>query len=196
MPHQSSSTPSRFLIGLLLTILSFVGTGQAAWAARDGDRTGYFIEFLARPTQYVADHAFIQLGTIGPGGAAHVNEVVGFYPRDFPRINFSTSLFNAPGVIMRLPEDSSRHATARYRLMVDAVTYRKALTHAARMRRTWTRYDLFTRNCNAVFFEFAARLGLHIRHDMLAQPGNIIADIREAHGGGVLRVWRAGAGKR
>ncbi len=69
-------------------------------------------------------------------------------------------------------------------------TYLKALAHAQRMTADWHRYDLATENCNTLIFEFADRLGLEVRHDMLDLPANIVRGLKENNGGRSRASWR------
>ena len=125
-------------------------------------------------------------------GAEHsrADATIGLYPAAYPRTD-RAALFNAPGKIMKTPADRREQATARYRVDVSEATYAKALAHARRMSADWRRYDLATENCNKVVFEFADRLGLEVRRDMLDLPANIVRGMRRRQRWPLARVVAA-----
>ncbi len=148
-----------------------------------------YIEFLARPSSCIVGHSFVQIGTVTRDGAVRVDKTIALYPARYPRTD-GAALLNAPGRIMKTTADIRERASARYRVGVSEGTYQKALAHARRMSAEWRRYDLMTENCNSVLFEFAERLGLEVRRDMLDLPANIVRGMEYSNGGRSRASWR------
>ena len=153
------------------------------------DRPTRYVEFLARPTSCLVGHSFVQIGTMTRDGAMRADVTLGLYPAHYPHMDVD-ALINAPGRIARTSADTRARATARYQLAVSEATYRKALSHGRHMAAKWRRYDLTTENCNAVLFEFADRLGLNVRRDMMDLPANIVSHMQMINGGRSRASWR------
>jgi hypothetical protein len=155
----------------------------------------HYIEFLARPTSCLVGHSFVQIGTVTRKGSLRPDVTLGLYPALYPRMD-REALVNASGRLMKTPADTRNQATVRYRIDVSEATYRKAMAHARRISVEWRRYDLLSENCNKVLFEFADRLGLEVRRDMMDLPGNIVSHLEIANGGRTRASWRPDTHKR
>lgn len=159
------------------------------------EKPARYIEFLARPTSCLVGHSFVQIGSVARDGSMRADATLGLYPSRYPRMDVE-ALVNAPGRITQTPADTRDRATARYRLDVSEVTYRKALAHGQRLRAEWRRYDLISENCNKVLFEFADRLGLDTRRDMMDLPANVVSHLKVVNGGRSRASWRQAPMKR
>jgi hypothetical protein len=172
---------------------------RMTWIARsqlvDPAGSTHYIEFLARPTSCLVGHSFVQIGTVTRKGSLRPDVTLGLYPALYPRMD-REALVNASGRLMKTPADTRDQATVRYRIDVSEATYRKAMAHARRISTEWRRYDLVTENCNKVLFEFADRLGLEVRRDMMDLPGNIVSHLEIANGGRTRASWRPDTHKR
>jgi Domain of unknown function (DUF4105) len=176
----------------LLTIVAVAAAfavSELPVLAEQGPNPARYVEFLARPSSYIAGHSFVQIGTIARDGSVRVDRTIGLYPARYPHTD-SAALNDAPGKIMKTPSDLRVRTTARYRIDVSESTYREALAHAQRITAAWHRYDLATENCNKVIFEFADRLGLEVRRDMLDLPANVVRALKQSNGGRTRASWR------
>jgi hypothetical protein len=177
---------SSLIVGLFGVLASLLLPTSAGHGQPPATR---YIEFLVRPSSCVVGHSFVQIGTVTRGGALRADVTIGLYPAAYPRTD-RAALVNAPGRIMKTAADRRERATARYLVTVSDTTYAKALDHARRIAKDWRRYDLATENCNKVLFEFADRLGLDVRHDMLDLPANIVRGMVSSNGGRSRASWR------
>lgn len=181
-------------VPLLAAAVLIGGWTGAAAAPRTPERTGYFIEFLARPTEFGVDHAFVQIGRTGADGRDRIASTIAFFPLAYPNIDLTSPLFDTIGSVRTVPEDHAANASVRHRVEVDAATHAKAIAHGERMRRSWRYYDLATRNCNAVIFEYADRLGLAVPRAPADLSANLIRKMSELNGERRRVGWRKRAG--
>lgn len=187
--HCAAGTTALAVATLVAACIA-LGSAPASAKQRAGERTGHFIEFLARPTEYLVDHAFVRIGRTARNGRDRDVTTVAFFPAGYPDIGLTTPLFDTRGDIRSVAEDHPARSSARFRVWVDAAVYRKAVAHAAWMRRHWRRYDLLSRNCNAVLFEYADRLGLAVPKLHIAQSSMLVREIA-AGAPRKLRAWKS-----
>ncbi len=158
-------------------------------AAADQGTHARYIAFFARPSSVVVGHSFVEISTGAKDGTTRADATIGLYPARYPRMD-AEALVNAPGKIMKTADDRRDRATASFSVAVSEATYRKALAHVGYLRSTWRRYDLATENCNALVFEFADRLGLEFKRDMLDLPENIVRGMASSNDGRFRASWR------
>jgi len=138
--------------------------------------TGYYVDFLARPSQYVG-HSYIQTGTIDLRGTAHTVATAGFYPKS------AKAYFDAPGIVMATPADLRSSPSVRYRVAVSERTFRKTTNLLHQLPATWTHYDLFGRNCNHMVARVARQIGLDAPGDFTDLPENYVRKLQAMNGG-------------
>lgn len=178
------------LVAILAMIHLVADQAPAASKPWSHARARYFIAFLARPTEFGVDHAFVQVGHTSADGSEFVHSTIAFFPEGYPDIDHRTPLFDTRGSVRSVREDNSRNATAQHRVWVDAATFAKALAHGRWMRRHWRYYDLMTRNCNAVLFEFAERLGLTTHGSPTEQSSALVRALAQ-NNRDRSRTWKA-----
>jgi len=183
----------RGAFGLMLLIwfaalFQDIAPATAKPAASTG--TGFYIDFLARPTEYAVDHAFVQIGRTALDGRDLSSTTIAFFPAGYPDIRLTTPLFRTFGNIRSVPEDRPPNASARFRVWVDERVYGKALAHGAWMRRRWRHYDLITRNCNSVLFEYADRLGLNVPKWQIEGSSNLVRAMGDSNPPRLRRAWK------
>lgn len=65
--HHANGTTALAVMILVAACIA-LGSSPALAKQRAGERTGHFIEFLARPTEYLVDHAFVRIGMTARNG--------------------------------------------------------------------------------------------------------------------------------
>ena len=145
--------------------------------------SGYYVDFLARPTQYFG-HSYIQIGSVDRDGRGHPAATVGFYPKTVKTV------FNAPGFVGATARDLKAKPSVRYRVAVSERTYRKTAAMFGALPRAWRRYDLVGRNCNHMVGHVAGRLGLAVPGEPSDLPESYVRAMQAANGGRSRASWR------
>lgn len=178
---------------LATAILAF--SGDVSLAARTVHRSavkaqgshaaasGYYVEFLARPSQYFG-HSYVQVGRIDRAATARTTATVGFYPKSVK------SVFDAPGTVTATPSDLRATPSVRYRVAVSERTFRKTVALVNKLPDTWQRYDLVGRNCNHLVGRIARQIGLGDPGGYADLPENYVRSMRAANGGRTRASWR------
>lgn len=179
---------------LLAIALLVVGVAPAhaarTWSAQHSHskprltvQPNYYVEFLARPSQYFG-HSYVRIGSISPSGASHPAATAGFYPKQ-PK-----TVFNAPGIITATRTDVRAKPSARYRLAVSERTFHKVSKLLAALPKTWTRYDLVGHNCNHLIALVARQIGLSTPTDYADLPINYVHALQAGNTGRTRASWR------
>jgi len=160
------------------SVESRVAAHRAAGAGRD-----YYIEFLARPSQYFG-HSYVRLGRIDGSGKAHAGVTAGYYP-----VN-ADAAFGGPSLVTATRDDLHAKPSVRYRVAVSGRTYRKTSAMIARLPLTWRRYDLVSRNCNHLVGAIAGKIGLSVPGDYADVPESYVRALHAANAGRERASWR------
>jgi len=144
---------------------------------------GYYVDFLARPTQYFG-HSYVQIGTIDHKGRSHPAATAGFYPKSVK------SVFGAPGFVTATSADLGSKHSVRYRLAVSRRTFKKTSALIGQLTHTWDRYDLVGHNCNHLIGSVAGHIGLAVPGEYADLPENYVRAMASSNGGRIRASWR------
>ena len=145
--------------------------------AATAEAIAFYVEFRARDDGAFG-HSYVTLGTIDTIGQLRETVVVGFMPKGAEDDHWSKFGIPVTGSVGVSSSDLVRRPNARFRVTINRATYFRLVNKVRELRKAWTTYELFVRNCNDFLSEIASSAGLRAPIVTAQYPVHYVADLR------------------
>jgi hypothetical protein len=200
----------RTLITIAVAALSFGLTGLSATAQETSAATSapsrqsgssykpYFFEFRARAAASYG-HMYVLYGQVNGHGEIIKSDIAGLHPAGDANDCENCSVVTwTLGHLLFVPSETGasdgdleeKYVSSRFRVMVDAATFKKVSAHIAKMKADTPVWHAVLRNCVSFGNEIAGVLGLKTPTYLWLQPKTYVDDLRELNGGKPQRPLR------
>lgn len=170
-------------------------------AAKRSSYKPYFVEFRARSAATYG-HMYVLYGRLNGRGEIVSSDIAGLHPKgdanDCPNCSVVSwmigHLVPVPGETGASDGDlEEKYVTARYRVHVDAPTFRKVSAHIAKLKADNPMWNALWNNCVTFGNGIADQMGLKTPGFLWMKPEDYVAALREANGGRPQRALRFAA---
>jgi cell division septation protein DedD len=151
----------------------------------------YFVEFRARFAASYG-HMYVLYGQVNGRGEIVKSDIAGLHPAGDANNCDNCSLAAwTLGHIFFVPAETGasdgdleeKYVTARYRVMVDAATFKKVSEHIRKLKAEKPMWNAFMRNCVLFGNDIAGNVGLKTPGFLLLEPKYYVEQLRELNGG-------------
>lgn len=166
----------------------------------------YFLEFRARSAATYG-HMYVLYGKVNSRNEIVSSDIAGLHPAGDKNDCENCSVVGwTLGHLLFVPSETGasdgdleeKYVSARYRVMVDAPTFKKVSAYIAKLKADNPMWNAIWRNCVSFGNDIAENAGLKTPGFALMEPADYVARLRELNGGkpqGPLRYAAGGAGK-
>jgi hypothetical protein len=151
----------------------------------------YFVEFRARAAASYG-HMYIFYGQVNGRGEIVKSDIAGLHPAGDANDCENCSLVPwTLGHILFVPSETGasdgdleeKYVTARYRVMVDAETFRKVSAYIRKFKTDPPLWNAFLRNCVTFGNDIAEYMGLKTPSFRWLEPKDYVESLRDLNGG-------------
>jgi hypothetical protein len=166
--------------------------------ANQGSYKSYFFEFRARSAASYG-HMYVLYGQVNSRGEIIKSDIAGLHPAgDANNCENCSVVTWMIGHLLFVPSETGasdgdleeKYVTSRYRVMVDAATFKKVSAHIAKMKADTPVWHAMLRNCVSFGNDIAGYLGLKTPTYLWLEPKTYVDDLRELNGGKPQRPLR------
>jgi hypothetical protein len=158
----------------------------------------YFVEFRARAAASYG-HMYVFYGQVNGRGEIIKSDIAGLHPAgDANNCDNCSVVTWTLGHLIPVPSETGasdgdleeKYVAARYRVMVDAATYKKVAAHIAKMKTDTPMWHALWRNCVSFGNDIASYLGLKTPTFLWMEPKDYVESLRDLNGGKPQRALR------
>src|SRR5215468_3454195 len=158
----------------------------------------YFVEFRARAAASYG-HMYVIYGQVNGRGEIIKSDIAGLHPAgDANNCDNCSVVTWTLGHLIPVPSETGasdgdleeKYVAARYRVMVDAATYKKVAAHIAKMKTDTPMWHALWRNCVSFGNDIASYLGLKTPTFLWMEPKDYVESLRDLNGGKPQRALR------
>jgi hypothetical protein len=184
-------------LGLLASAVSANEPNPDASSATSSPKTGqssykpYFVEFRARAAASYG-HMYVIYGQVNGRGEIIKSDIAGLHPAGDANDCDNCSVVTwTLGHLLFVPSETGasdgdleeKYVTARYRVMVDAATYKKVSTHISKLKAETPVWHALLHNCVSFGNDIAGSLGLKTPTFVWMEPKDYVESLRDLNGG-------------
>jgi len=161
----------------------------------------YFVEFRARSAATYG-HMYVLYGQVNGRGEIIKSDIAGLHPAGDSNDCENCSVVSwTLGHLLFVPSETGasdgdleeKYVTARYRIMVDAATFKTVSAHIAEMKRDTPLWNALWRNCVSFGNDIAKYVGLKTPGFIWMEPKDYVEKLRELNGGNPQRPLKFAA---
>jgi hypothetical protein len=151
----------------------------------------YFVEFRARSAASYG-HMYVLYGQVNSRGEIIKSDIAGLHPSGDANDCENCSVITwTLGHLIFVPSETGasdgdleeKYVTARYRVMVDADTFKNISAHIAKLKADTPLWNALWRNCVSFGNDIAGFMGLKTPTFIWLEPKDYVEDLRELNGG-------------
>jgi hypothetical protein len=151
----------------------------------------YFFEFRARSAATYG-HMYVLYGRVNGRGEIVSSDIAGLHPAgDGNNCDNCSVVPWTIGHVLFVPAETGasdgdleeKYVSGRYRVMVDAATYKKVATYIAKLKAENPTWNALWRNCVSFGNDIAGNLGLKTPGFVWLEPQDYVNRLRELNGG-------------
>lgn len=151
----------------------------------------YFVEFRARSAATYG-HMYVLYGRVNGRGEIVKSDIAGLHPAGDANDCENCSVVPwTLGHILFVPSETGasdgdleeKYVSARYRVMVDAATFRKVSAYISKLKADTPMWNALLRNCVSFGNNIAENLGLKTPAFIWMEPKDYVERLRELNGG-------------
>jgi hypothetical protein len=151
----------------------------------------YFVEFRARAAASYG-HMYVIYGQVNGRGEIIKSDIAGLHPAgDANNCENCSVVTWTLGHLLFVPSETGasdgdleeKYVTARYRVMVDAATYKKIAAHISKLKAETPVWHALLRNCVSFGNDIAGTLGLKTPTFIWMEPKDYVESLRDLNGG-------------
>ena len=151
----------------------------------------YFFEFRARSAASYG-HMYVFYGQVNGRGEIIKSDIAGLHPAgDANNCDNCSVVTWTLGHLLFVPSETGasdgdleeKYVTARYRVMVDAATYKKVSAHISKLKSEAQVWHALLRNCVSFGNDIAGSLGLKTPTFLWMEPKDYVEGLRDLNGG-------------
>jgi hypothetical protein len=151
----------------------------------------YFFEFRARAAASYG-HMYVIYGQVNGRGEIIKSDIAGLHPAgDANNCDNCSVMTWTLGHLLFVPSETGasdgdleeKYVTARYRVMVDAATYKKVSAHISKLKSETQVWHALLRNCVSFGNDIAGSLGLKTPTFIWMEPKDYVEGLRDLNGG-------------
>lgn len=196
----------RFGFGLAIALAGLIAlpamaTENSGAEAKRSSYKPYFVEFRARSAATYG-HMYVLYGRLNSRGEIASSDIAGLHPagdgNNCPNCSVVSWMLGhlvfVPGETGASDGDlEEKYVTARYRVHVDAPTFRKVSAHIAQLKADNPMWNALWNNCVMFGNGIADQMGLKTPGFLWMKPEDYVASLREANGGKPQRALKFAA---
>ena len=161
----------------------------------------YFVEFRSRSAATYG-HMYVLYGQVNGRGEIIKSDIAGLHPAGDSNDCENCSVVSwTLGHLLFVPSETGasdgdleeKYVTARYRIMVDAATFKTVSAHIAEMKRDTPLWNALWRNCVSFGNDIAKYVGLKTPAFIWMEPKDYVEKLRELNGGNPQRPLKFAA---
>jgi hypothetical protein len=169
-------------------------TGQSSYKP-------YFVEFRARAAASYG-HMYVIYGQVNGRGEIIKSDIAGLHPAGDANDCDNCSVVTwTLGHLLFVPSETGasdgdleeKYVTARYRVMVDAATYKKVSAHINKLKADSPVWHALLHNCVSFGNDIAGSLGLKTPTFIWMEPKDYVENLRDLNGGKPQKALRFAA---
>jgi len=151
----------------------------------------YFVEFRSRAAATYG-HMYVIYGQLNGRGEIIKSDIAGLHPAGDANDCDNCSVITwTLGHLLFVPSETGasdgdleeKYVTARYRVMVDAATYKKVSAHISKLKSETQVWHALLRNCVSFGNDIAGSLGLKTPTFIWMEPKDYVENLRDLNGG-------------
>jgi len=151
----------------------------------------YFVEFRARSAATYG-HMYVLYGQVNGRGEIVKSDIVGLHPAGDRNDCENCSVVSwTLGHLLFVPSETGasdgdleeKYVSARYRVMVDAATFKKASAYISKLKAENPMWNALWRNCVSFGNNIAENVGLKTPGFVWREPKDYVEQLRELNGG-------------
>src|SRR5450830_474512 len=151
----------------------------------------YFVEFRARSAATYG-HMYVLYGQVNGRGEIVKSDIVGLHPAGDRNDCENCSVVSwTLGHLLFVPSETGasdgdleeKYVSARYRVMVDAATFKKASAYISKLKAENPMWNALWRNCVSFGNDIAENVGLQTPGFVWLEPKDYVEQLRELNGG-------------
>jgi hypothetical protein len=178
------------LTGLPATAQETPGSTRPSIASQNSYKP-YFVEFRARSAASYG-HMYVLYGQVNGRGEIIKSDIAGLHPAgDSNDCENCSVVAWTVGHLLFVPSETGasdgdleeKYVTARYRVMVDAATFKKVSAHIAKMKADTPLWNALWRNCVSFGNDVAGFMNLKTPTFIWLEPKDYVEHLRELNGG-------------
>jgi|SRR5689334_19148939 len=161
----------------------------------------YFVEFRARSAATYG-HMYVLYGQVNGRGEIIKSDIAGLHPAGDANDCENCSVLGwTLGHLIFVPSETGasdgdleeKYVTARYRIMVDAATFKTVSAHIAKLKSDTPLWNALWRNCVSFGNDVAKYAGLKTPAFIWMEPKDYVEKLRELNGGDPQRPLKFAA---
>jgi hypothetical protein len=161
----------------------------------------YFFEFRARSAASYG-HMYVLYGQVNGRGEIVKSDIAGLHPAGDANDCENCSLLAwTLGHILFVPSEigasdgdlEEKYVTARYRVMVDAATYKKVSAYISKLKADKPMWNAFVSSCVTFGNGIAENIGLKTPASVFMEPKDYVESLRDLNGGKPQKALRFAA---
>jgi len=161
----------------------------------------YFVEFRARAAASYG-HMYVIYGQVNGRGEIIKSDIAGLHPAGDANDCDNCSVITwTLGHLMFVPSETGasdgdleeKYVTARYRVMVDAATYKKVSAHINKLKSDSPVWHALLHNCVSFGNDIAGSMGLKTPNFIWLEPKDYVESLRDLNGGKPQKALRFAA---
>jgi hypothetical protein len=166
-------------------------TATASPKASQNSYKPYFVEFRSRSAATYG-HMYVIYGQVNGRGEIIKSDIAGLHPAGDANDCDNCSVITwTLGHLMFVPSETGasdgdleeKYVTARYRVMVDAATFKKVSGHINKLKADQPVWHALLHNCVSFGNDIAGSLGLKTPTFIWMQPKDYVESLRDLNGG-------------
>src|SRR5215470_10754676 len=151
----------------------------------------YFVEFRARSAASYG-HMYVLYGQVNSRGEIIKSDIAGLHPTgDSNECENCSVVTWTLGHVLFVPSETGasdgdleeKYVTARYRVMMDATTFKNISAHIAKLKASTPLWNALWRNCVSFGNDIAGFMGLKTPTFIWLEPKDYVENLRELNGG-------------
>ena len=188
------------LVGLTVSSAFAIET-NARGATSTSSYKPYFVEFRARAAASYG-HMYVIYGQVNSRGEIVKSDIAGLHPAgDANDCDNCSVLTWTIGHLIFVPSETGasdgdleeKYVTARYRVMVDAATYKKVSAHISKLKSDSPVWHALLHNCVSFGNDIAGSMGLKTPNFIWLEPKDYVEHLRDLNGGKPQKALRFAA---
>src|SRR5215831_6892103 len=161
----------------------------------------YFVEFRSRSAATYG-HMYVIYGQVNGRGEIIKSDIAGLHPAGDANDCDNCSVITwTLGHLMFVPSETGasdgdleeKYVTARYRVMVDAATYKKVSAHINKLKSDSPVWHALLHNCVSFGNDIAGSMGLKTPNFIWMEPKDYVESLRDLNGGKPQKALRFAA---
>lgn len=175
--------------------------GQSTVAKPASSYKPYFFEFRARSAASYG-HMYVLYGQVNGRGEIVKSDIAGLHPagdaNDCDNCSIGPWIL---GHFLFVPSETGasdgdleeKYVTARYRVMVDAATYKRVSAYIRKLKADKPLWNALINSCVTFVNDIAEKMGLKTPSTLFVEPKNYVESLRDLNGGKPQKALRFAA---